>query len=185
MGFVTLGIFMFSATALQGAILQMINHGLITAGSSFSWAWSTSGPTTDRSPRWAAWRRTMPIWATVFGFFILASAGLPACRASSGSSWSSSVRSASRRSSPSLDHRHGPGRHVSAVDVPAGRVRHSVGLPGRAGAHLTDMDRTEMVTLVPLAALIIVLGLFPSLLLDLLRAPAQAFLAAAGVPVGG
>jgi NADH:ubiquinone oxidoreductase subunit 4 (subunit M) len=47
------------------------------------------------------------------------------------------------------------------------------------------MDRTEMVTLVPLAALIIVLGLFPSLLLDLLRAPAQAFLAAAGVPVGG
>jgi len=37
MGFVTLGIFVFSATALQGAILQMINHGLITGVSSCSW----------------------------------------------------------------------------------------------------------------------------------------------------
>src|ERR1035437_6406557 len=32
MGFVTLGIFTFSATAFQGAVLQMINHGLITGG---------------------------------------------------------------------------------------------------------------------------------------------------------
>ena len=32
MGFVTLGIFVFNATAFQGAVLQMINHGLITGG---------------------------------------------------------------------------------------------------------------------------------------------------------
>ena len=30
MGFVTLGIFVFQEQALQGAILQMVNHGLIT-----------------------------------------------------------------------------------------------------------------------------------------------------------
>ena len=42
-----------------------------------------------------------------------------------------------------------------------------------------------MVTIVPLAFLIVVLGLFPSLVLDLLRAPAQAFMAAAGVAIGG
>jgi NADH:ubiquinone oxidoreductase subunit 4 (subunit M) len=49
------------------------------------------------------------------------------------------------------------------------------------GGHLTDMDRTELVTLLPLGVLIVVLGLFPSLVLDLLRAPAQAFLTAAAV----
>ena len=32
MGFVTLGIFVFQQQALQGAILQMVNHGLITGG---------------------------------------------------------------------------------------------------------------------------------------------------------
>ena len=47
------------------------------------------------------------------------------------------------------------------------------------GSHLTDMNRTELITLLPLAVLIVVLGLFPSLVLDLLRAPAQAFLTAA------
>jgi NADH-quinone oxidoreductase subunit M len=53
------------------------------------------------------------------------------------------------------------------------------------GGHLTDMSGTEMVTLAPLAIGIVVLGLFPSLVLDLLRGPAQSFLAAAGVAVGG
>jgi NADH:ubiquinone oxidoreductase subunit 4 (subunit M) len=49
------------------------------------------------------------------------------------------------------------------------------------GSHLTEIDRTELLTLAPLAALIIVLGLFPSLVLDLLRAPTQAFLTAVGM----
>jgi NADH-quinone oxidoreductase subunit M len=53
------------------------------------------------------------------------------------------------------------------------------------GGHLTDMSGIEMVTIVPLAFLIVVLGLFPSLVLDLLRAPAQAFMAAAGMATGG
>jgi NADH:ubiquinone oxidoreductase subunit 4 (subunit M) len=38
--------------------------------------------------------------------------------------------------------------------------------------------------LLPLAVLIVVLGLFPSLVLDLLRAPAQAFLTAAAAARG-
>jgi NADH:ubiquinone oxidoreductase subunit 4 (subunit M) len=53
------------------------------------------------------------------------------------------------------------------------------------GDRLTDMSRVEFMTLAPLAALIVVLGLFPSLVLDLLNGPVQTFLAAAGVAVGG
>ena len=53
------------------------------------------------------------------------------------------------------------------------------------GGHLTDANSTEMATLVPLAIAIVVLGLFPSLVLDFLRGPAQSFLAAVGVAVGG
>ena len=49
------------------------------------------------------------------------------------------------------------------------------------GGHLTEINRTEIVTLAPLAVMIVVLGLFPSLVLDLLRAPTQVFLTAVGM----
>ena len=32
MGFVTLGIFLFSVSGISGAILQMLNHGITTGG---------------------------------------------------------------------------------------------------------------------------------------------------------
>jgi len=44
---------------------------------------------------------TMPVWATMFGFFILASAGLPGLSGFVVSSWSSSARSSWRRHWPS------------------------------------------------------------------------------------
>jgi NADH-quinone oxidoreductase subunit M len=31
MGFVTLGIFVFNSQGIQGAVLQMFNHGIVTA----------------------------------------------------------------------------------------------------------------------------------------------------------
>jgi NADH:ubiquinone oxidoreductase subunit 4 (subunit M) len=53
------------------------------------------------------------------------------------------------------------------------------------GDHVTDMSRAEFATLAPLAALIVLFGLFPSLILDFLHGPVQTFLAAAGAAVGG
>jgi NADH:ubiquinone oxidoreductase subunit 4 (subunit M) len=52
------------------------------------------------------------------------------------------------------------------------------------GDHLTDMSQVELVTVAPLAVLIVVFGIFPSVILDFLRGPIQAFLLAAGVAVG-
>ena len=186
MGFVTLGIFMFSATALQGAILQMINHGLITGGL-FLLVGVVYERTHDRSiAKMGGLAATMPIWATVFGFFIFASAGLPGL---SGFAGEFLVFVGSFGVAPVIAFAS------IIVMVLAGTYllwmfqRVAFGplsdFLANLGSHLTDMSRTEMVTLLPLAFLIVVLGLFPSLVLDLLRAPAQAFLAAAGVPVGG
>src|SRR5437773_2462146 len=44
--------------------------------------------------------------------------------------------------------------------------------------HLTDMTATEILTLAPLGALVVVFGLFPGILLDLFRAPVTDTLAA-------
>jgi hypothetical protein len=118
----------------------MINHGLITGGL-FLLVGVIYERTHDRTiAKMGGLAATMPIYATVFGFFILASAGLPGLSGFVGE-FLVFVGSFRRRagSSRRLDHRHGPGRHVPAVDVPARRLRDAVGLPAGLGGHLTDM----------------------------------------------
>jgi NADH-quinone oxidoreductase subunit M len=46
------------------------------------------------------------------------------------------------------------------------------------GHHLTDMRPVEILTLAPLGALTVVLGLYPALVLDLIVGPVKAILAA-------
>jgi NADH-quinone oxidoreductase subunit M len=185
MGFVTLGIFVFSATAYQGAVLQMINHGLITGGL-FLLVGVIYERTHDRTiARMGGLAAKMPIWATVFGFFILASAGLPGL---SGFVGEFLVFVGSFGAAPIIA--------VASIIVMVLAATYLLWMFQRVafgtvsdfliglGDHLTDMNRTEALTLIPLAFLIVVLGLFPSLILDLLRAPAQAFLVAAAAVHG-
>ena len=186
MGFVTLGIFVFSATALQGAVLQMINHGLITGGL-FLLVGVVYERTHDRTiSKMGGLAAAMPIWSTVFGFFILASAGLPGL---SGFVGEFLVFVGSFGVAPVVS--------VASIIVMVLAATYLLWMFQRVafgslsdflrglGGHLTDMSGTELATLAPLAIGIVVLGLFPSLVLDLLRGPAQTFLAAAGVAVGG
>ena len=77
MGFVTLGTFVFTEQGVQGAILQMINHGLITGGL-FLLVGVIYERTHDRTiARMGGLAARVPVWAAVFGFFVFASAGLP------------------------------------------------------------------------------------------------------------
>src|SRR5258705_435996 len=77
MGFVTLGIFVFNQHGLQGAILQMVNHGLIT-GALFLCVGIIYERTHDRTiAKMGGLAARTPVWAAVFGFFVFASAGLP------------------------------------------------------------------------------------------------------------
>ena len=77
MGFVTLGIFVFTEQGLQGAILQMINHGLIT-GALFLLVGVIYERTHDRTiAKMGGLSARTPVYAAVFGFFVFASAGLP------------------------------------------------------------------------------------------------------------
>ncbi len=98
MGFVTLGIFVFNEQGMQGAILQMVNHGLIT-GALFLLVGVIYERTHDRTiakmggvagrdarlRRWRSDSSSSPRPAC------------PACRASSASSWPSSGPSRSVR----------------------------------------------------------------------------------------
>jgi NADH-quinone oxidoreductase subunit M len=77
MGFVTLGIFIFSAQGMEGAILQMISHGFI-AGALFLCV----GVLYDRVHSrliadYGGVVNKMPVFAALFMLFAMANAGLP------------------------------------------------------------------------------------------------------------
>ena len=179
MGFVTLGIFVFNEQGMQGAILQMVNHGLIT-GALFLLVGVIYERTHDRTiAKMGGLSTPMPVYAVAFGFFAFASAGLPGLSGFVGEFLS---LVGAFIFSP----------YVAAVATVCmvlaaayllwmyqrlffGEV--SDFLAG-LGHHLTDMTATEVLTLAPLAALVVVFGLFPGLILDLISGSVMNVLAA-------
>ncbi len=78
MGFVTLGIFVLNTAGVEGAILQMINHG-ITTGALFLCIGMMYERTHSRELRDATGvGKHMPIYVTFLTFFALSSFGFPA-----------------------------------------------------------------------------------------------------------
>jgi NADH-quinone oxidoreductase subunit M len=185
MGFVTLGIFVFNATALQGAILQMLNHGLITGGL-FLLVGVVYERTHDRTiARMGGLAALMPLWSTAFGFFILASVGLPGLSGFVGE-FLIFVGSFS----------FAPGIALASIIVMVLAATYLLWMFQRVafgavsdflrglGGHVTDMSRVELLTLAPLAALIVLFGLFPGPVLDLVRGPVEGFMSAVAT-IGG
>ncbi len=77
MGFVTLGIFVFNSQGIQGAILQMFNHG-ITTGALFLAVGQLYDRTHSRSIHdYGGLHKTMPRFVALFCLFSVASFGLP------------------------------------------------------------------------------------------------------------
>jgi NADH-quinone oxidoreductase subunit M len=168
MGFVTLGIFVFTEQGLQGAVLQMVNHGLIT-GALFLLVGVIYERTHDRTiARMGGLAARTPVYAAIFGFFVFASAGLPGL---SGFVGEFLVLVGTFVANP----------YAAAVAtfvmilaaayllfmyqrVVFGEV--SDFLAG-LGDHLTDIEPVEILTLAPLGALVVVFGIQPGLVLNL------------------
>jgi NADH-quinone oxidoreductase subunit M len=179
MGFVTLGIFVFQEQGMQGAILQMVNHGLIT-GALFLLVGVIYERTHDRTiAKMGGLGSTVPVYAAAFGFFVFASVGLPGLSGFVGEfltllgafvvyPWAAAVA-------------------AFVMIFAAGYLlwmfqRVAFGelsdfLKG-LGHHLTDMRPIEAMTLVPLGALVVVFGLWPGLILDLIAGSVDSALAA-------
>jgi NADH-quinone oxidoreductase subunit M len=77
MGFIVLGIFAFNVQGQQGAIVQMVNHGVIIAALFLIVGWiADRAGTRDRSAM-AGLALRMPVMAGVFAVVTLAALGLP------------------------------------------------------------------------------------------------------------
>jgi NADH-quinone oxidoreductase subunit M len=179
MGFVTLGIFVFDSQALQGAILQMVNHGLIT-GALFLLVGVIYERTHDRTiARMGGLGGPVPVFAAALGFFVFASAGLPGLAGFVGEFLVLLGTFAVY-----------PAAAVVAALVMVLGAAYLLFMSQRVlfgelsdflrglGHHLVDMRPLEIASMAPLAVLVVVFGLFPGLILDLVAGSVGAFLAA-------
>jgi NADH-quinone oxidoreductase subunit M len=170
MGFVTLGIYIFNEQGLQGAILQMVNHGLIT-GALFLLVGVIYDRTHDRTiARMGGLAGLTPTYAAIFGFFVFASAGLPGL---SGFVGEFLVLVGAFQYNPIVAAIATLAMILAAAYLLWMFQRIAFGDASEFFAsirdHLGEIRPIEVLTLAPLGALVVVFGLFPGLVLNLVQ----------------
>jgi NADH-quinone oxidoreductase subunit M len=211
MGFVTLGIFVFNAQGLYGAMIVMVSHGLVTGALFLLVGIIYYRAHTRLIEKFGGLATNMPVYASFFGLFMLASLGLPGLSGFVGEflailaafreypvagviamavvifsawymMWMFQRVVWERAPGEPPDPDDPETKLIEAGDEPAPVV-------GGSQEHhedvdprtLTDVDWKEVVTLAPLAVLTIWLGVYPKPLMDLMRPTLEALL----MPFGG
>jgi NADH-quinone oxidoreductase subunit M len=173
MGFIVLGIFSYNVQGQQGAVLQMINHGIIIPALFLMVAWIAARTgTLDRSAI-AGLAPRMPIMAGVFTIVALAALGLPGLNSFTGEFMT--LLGAWERA-PAL----AIGGAIGLVLAPVYVLRFFQGAMYAEKPYpqpVDDIHAGELGLLAPLLVLMFGLGLVPGVLTTLMSSVAQAGLA--------
>jgi NADH-quinone oxidoreductase subunit M len=180
MGFVTLGIFAFNEQGIQGAVLQMFNHG-ITTGALFLAVGQLYDRTHSREiADYGGLHKPMPRFALALSIFSVASFGLPGTASFIGEFLVLVGTSATSFAKVLL----AMGGIVLAAAYMLWMLQRVVlgQASTRAAALLEDLSARETATLVPLVVLIFLVGVFPGPLMELLDASVMNLVEQARVP---
>ena len=183
MGFVTLGIFAFNRQGIQGAILQMFNHGIVT-GAMFL----AVGQLYDRTHsrligEYGGLHKHMPRFFALFCLFSVASFGLPGTCSFIGEFLV--LLGTSERSYVMVLLSMG-GIVLAASYMLWMLQRVALGQPAtRVASLLPDLTMRETATLVPLALIVLWVGVYPGPLMELMETCVAQLvqLANRGVPI--
>jgi NADH-quinone oxidoreductase subunit M len=168
MGFVTLGVFAFNSQGIQGAILQMFNHG-ITTGALFLAVGQLYDRTHSRAiGDYGGLHKTMPRFVALFFLFSVAAFGLPGtCNFIGeflvlvGISDTSFVMVLLAMG----------GIVLAAAYMLWMLQRVALGeSTTKAATMLPDLSHRELATLIPLAILVLWIGLYPGPLMEMMDA---------------
>ena len=164
MGFVTLGLFMFNIQGIEGAVIQMVNHGITTGGLFLCVGMIYERTHSRQISDNIGLTKPMPRYATFLVIFALSSLGLPGTNSFVGEFmilvgtflWSKVATAFA-----SL------GIILAAAYLLWMVQRVAFGTPAPHMLHkLSDLTHREMATLLPLAILIFAIGIFPNPLLS-------------------
>jgi NADH-quinone oxidoreductase subunit M len=167
MGFVTLGIFALNTQGMEGGILQMINHGIVTGALFLSVGAIYDRTHTRQIADYGGVASVMPVFATMFLVFTFASIGLPATNGFIGEFLIILGGFAASQLAGVLS--------ATGIIIGAGymlwlyqRVFFMETNPKVSG--LTDIDAREIVTLLPMIILIFWIGIYPDTFLGYMHA---------------
>jgi NADH-quinone oxidoreductase subunit M len=173
MGFVTLGIFVLNADGLEGAILQMVNHG-ITTGALFLCVGMIYERTHSRELLSATGvGKYMPIYITFLAFFCLSSFGFPGTNSFVGEFM---ILAGAFK----IGTENGNFPYVAMAAIPGAvlaaaymlRMLQKIvwgGTDNPDQSWITDLNRREIVTLAPFLFFVFWIGLGPQPFLDLMH----------------
>ena len=168
MGFVTLGIFVLNTRGLEGAILQMINHG-VTTGALFLCVGMIYERTHSRELALATGvGRYMPWYVTFLTFFSLSSFAFPGTNSFIGEFL---VLAGAFEFDPVVALAAIPGAVLAAAYML--RMLQKIVWGGTANpdqSHLTDLSKREIVVLAPFLLFVFWIGLGPQPFIDLMHA---------------
>lgn len=164
MGFVTLGIFLFNQRGVEGAIMQMLNHGITTGG-----LFMLVGAVYERShSREIADNmglgKFLPAYMFFFGLFSLSSLGFPGTNSFVGEAL---VLVGAFQHSLIVGALAIPGAMLAAAYMLRLLQKLAWGEPS-TGSKFADLDRREWLYLAPLAVFVFYIGLAPTLTLKVM-----------------
>ena len=180
MGFVTLGIFTLNRSGVEGAILQMINHGIVSAALFLCVGMIYERTHTREIKDYGGVAKIAPVYSTFLAVFCLAAAGFPGFNSFVGEFL---IIGGAFRTEVWLGAMAVWGVALGTTYLVWLYYRVVMGEinPGLAGLKL-ELNVREVATLAPLALLAVCLGLYPELVLSYLRVPVAELLAAGVTP---
>jgi NADH-quinone oxidoreductase subunit M len=164
MGFVTLGIFTGTVQGISGGIFQMISHGIISGALFLCVGVVYDRMHTREIARYGGLVRNMPKYATLFMIFMLGSVGLPG---TSGFVGEFLALLGGFRVDPVVAAFATTGVVLGAAYMLVLYRRMIFGSPStEETASMTDLVFREKFILVPLALMVIALGIMPGFILE-------------------
>ncbi len=169
LGYVMLGLFACTSASLEGAVLQMVNHGVSTGALFLLVGVIYDRRHTRMVDEFGGLTKVMPLYATMFVIATLASVGLPGTNGFVGEFMVITGTFVSNK----LGHFNGIQAAGAAIGVILGALymlsvvqKMFFGPITKAeNRHLKDMTSRELIAVLPLILAIFVIGIFPNIFL--------------------
>jgi NADH-quinone oxidoreductase subunit M len=182
MGFVTMGIFALNAQGVQGAMFQMLSHGVISGALFLCVGVIYDRMHTREIAFYGGLAAKMPIYATIFLLFTMGNVGLPG---TSGFVGEILTMAGAFQADSRVALFAATGVIFSAVYALTLYKRVMYGeVTNPKLATITDMGLREVVIFAPLVVATLVLGVYPALILDATDASVSALVAAVHAAAG-
>ncbi len=170
MGFVTIGLFTFNQQGIEGSVLQMINHGVLTGALFMMVGFFYDRTHTRLIADYGGLAKPMPVAAAFFSLFVLGSLGLPGLNGFVGEFL---ILVGAFQYAKVFAVLATVGVVLGAAYLLWMYQRTMFQRANEKWLSLKDLSAREIIALVPLVGLTIWIGIYPQPFLGLLHAPAQ------------